>query len=381
MNVEELAIKHEQMDEGELLSKAIATIERSQSHGVVVTRGGALRGTVDDRCLRDFAGDATQTKLSTILATTTTATAATTPEELVTMFLETHSRIIPFSRGGAVTGVITRPSVMRLLIDAPLLKNRKVHEFSSPKPVISEHATIEECRNKMRDLGTFHLAVAAANGTLEGIVSSYDVCIKVLPELNQPANRKTAYKLPHAVLSQNVTAITKSVPSTVMYDAPLADACRKMAEDNVSALVVVDEANRPFGLLTVRDALHAVLKPSPEPVFVYGLRDDEKAFTQSLREMAAAFLEKVGRKTHADYLAIHVKSVQEGVKRRYAIKAKLSVNGKLYTAGTKENITQKESWDLRLSVKTALEELDRMASSGETKPRDLKRKATREELQ
>ncbi len=377
--IAQLTIAADSMDSGAPLSKAISAIERSAAHGVIVMNGREFTGVIDDRCLRDYNEDPTNTKLAGVAVRTPVASPATTPEELVQMFLETHSRIIPVMDGSAVKGVITRPSVMRLVEDAPLLKGRKAGELASREAIIPDSATIFDCRNKMQEMGLYHLAVVDAAGKLAGVVSSYDVCVKVLPHLGEKASHHPA-SATNPVMAQSVKAIYKDAPASIGAEEPLAKAAHMMYSANVSALVIVDASNKPIGLLSVRDALHAVLKDTAEPVLVYGLSDEDKPFEESIRSMAAEAFSKLARKMPSDHLSVHVKSVKEGAKRRYNVKAKIMIGGRYYSISTREVANHKASWDLRLSVKEALDELSRNVSDKERdKPHSKERRGKSEE--
>lgn len=358
------------------LSKALSTIKSSKLRALVALNGDkSIAGVIDGRCLLDFRENADLTKCHSVAQKTPVVGEETTPEELVTYFLNTHARVLPFVKKGVLKGVVSRTACLKLLLETTAARESRVADFMLRKDVaVPEETIVQNARKKMRDLGVYHLAVTDSAGRLSGVVSSYDIAVNVIPHQRESFRQGTFAPTPETgVENERVSSIMKSVPEVVTPSTLLKQAIAQMLSANVAALVVV-EGDKPVGLLSVRDCLHAVLKPSAEPVMVYGLREDEKSMAESLKGLGAEFLAKLDKKMVADYLALHVKSFKEGKKRRYAVKGKLCVRGRLLTATTPETSAHKSVWDLHASVKEVLDELSRIASDHlRGKPRDEKR--------
>lgn len=363
------------------LSKAISQIKSSSVHGLVVLNADkGIAGVIDSRCLLDFHENADLTKCKTVAVKTPVVSDKTTPEELVTYFLSSEARVLPYVVKGVLKGVVTRTAALKLISGASAVKDAKVGDFMSRTPAVaSEDTAIQSARKKMRELGVYHLAITDESGKLSGVISSYDIAVSIVP--HQKGDYKQGALTPNneeGAEMEPVSSIMKTIVLTTTAQKPLKSAVEQMIEANVAALIVID-GETPVGLLSVRDALHAVLKANAEPVMVYGLRDDEKSMAESIRGLAAEFLAKLDKKTTPDYLALHVKSFKEGVKRRYSVKGKLCIKGRLITATTPETSAHKSVWDLHASVKEVLDELSRITGGKLDRPLDRKKHALREE--
>lgn len=59
----------------------------------------------------------------------------------------------------------------------------------------------------------------------------------------------------------SLTRAAHTPPLTALPDEKVQEACQRMAERNVGAIVVVSPENRPIGILTERDVLQRVVLP------------------------------------------------------------------------------------------------------------------------
>lgn len=357
----------------EKLSRVLPMLARNRTRVVGVGNPREFLGIIDDRCLRDFNHPPSSTNAEAAAFSPGVITKENTPEEVVQLFLDGMASAIPYSTGnGVVDCVIHRNQVLRLAAESSRVKAATVAEYySHADAVVPENTTIAVTRSKMRDIGVHHMMLTGPGGAFKGVLSTFDIVTKALPQSDEPRTSRTGARTD--VFNSPAASIASMQPVTISPQAKLSDAFKRMLESNVTCLAVVDNG-KPYGLLTVRDALHAVLVTKAEPVMVYGLRDDEKSMKPSITSLGAAFLEKLGRRVNADYLALHVKSVVEGKKRRYVVKGKLSIDGKIYTASTPEASGHKGIWEPNTAVKEILDELGRVASDrAHSRPRTLEK--------
>ncbi len=121
-------------------------------------------------------------------------------------------------------------------------------------------------------------------------------------------------------------------------------------------------------------------QPQPTPldprISILGLHDGEKTMQQSIHEYAQTFFSKWSAKNEADALVVHVKSSTEGVKRRYACKARAVIGQKVITAQTPDDAGATPHFDAYSAIKEALRELSRrLADDVHSKPRSSGRRA------
>ena len=373
VTVSELSSKISFVSPQDKLVKAISVIKSDRARAVGVGSEKEFLGLIDDRCLRDFAHSPETTNAGTVAFMPAIVTSETSAEEVVRLFLDSMNSAVAYSSGnGVVDGIILRNQALRLILDASNVRSATVADYAShADAVVPDFTTIATARNKMRDIGVHHLMLTNPQKEFVGVVSSFDIVTKALPNSAEQLRPAPANKVD--VFNSPVSGIASMQAVTIAPGEKLAVAIKKMIDTNVAALAVVG-GGKPVSILTVRDALHAVLLSQSEPVQVFGLRNDEKAMQQSIIDMGAAFLGKAGRKMPTDYLAIHVKTVLEGKKRRYMVKGKIFINGKMYTASTPENSSHKGIWEPRTAVKEVLDDLGRVISDHvHSKPRSLER--------
>lgn len=98
-------------------------------------------------------------------------------------------------------------------------------------------------------------------------------------------------------------------------------------------------------------------------IIVTGLKPEEHMFKQSLEEMCLATAEKLETQINfapEDELHLQIKSHVEGKKKRFEVKARITVQGHVYEAKEQDRDEHQHVWDLRLGVKEALEELKKV---------------------
>ena len=97
---------------------------------------------------------------------------------------------------------------------------------------IREDTTIEKAAELMIHLETNHLPVVSHDDRLIGIVTSWDIAKAVARGLH------------------DLREITTSPVVTTTLDEPVEEAVRKMEDNGISALPVVDRDNRVIGIVT-----------------------------------------------------------------------------------------------------------------------------------
>lgn len=131
-----------------------------------------------------------------------------------------------------------------------------VRDAMTPKPMtISMDATLDDARVTLHELGVHHLLVVD-QGVLVGVVSDRDVLRNISPFVGQTSERPQDV----AVERRRVHQFMTRRPVTVGPDADLFGAARMLQEGRFSCLPVVDEGQRPVGILTVRDLLTYALR-------------------------------------------------------------------------------------------------------------------------
>ena len=98
-------------------------------------------------------------------------------------------------------------------------------------------------------------------------------------------------------------------------------------------------------------------------ILVNGLKPEEHMFQESLIEIgqaAAEKLEKMVEFSPEDELHLQIKSHVDGKKKRFEVKARISVKGTVYSVSEPNTDQHRDEWDLHIAVRDVLEELKKV---------------------
>ncbi|MBI5636017.1 CBS domain-containing protein [Candidatus Micrarchaeota archaeon] len=368
------------IDAGESVAKAISLITKNQNGSLVVTRNGSYYGIVDDRILRDFKGAPESAKVGKYAAKPAVLAKNSSAEQVVAAFLDNAFKVIPVVEKGKAVGVYSRAGTLNFVAGASAVKGKLVGDAATiPCRLVNQSASVTQCVNEMRKGGVHKLAVVDDEGFLQGLVTSFDVVTKVMPSLHKQF-RDNMYPDKQGMMDKiTVEKIMSTDVATIAAGTRLSDAVRKMIGQNKASMVVVKE-NKPVGVLSARNCFNACVVQVAPAITVGGLEKDEKALKESIIGEAAVLAEKLGKSLDVNSISLQVKSVQQGSKRRYQVRGKMTVNQQLLVAqtpNTSDSDSDSSSWDLHMAVKLVLSELKTQALK--LKPSRKKTKAEPEE--
>lgn len=104
------------------------------------------------------------------------------------------------------------------------------------------------------DKVSFHHLLVVESGKLFGVVSDRDLLKAISPNIGTAS--ETARDL--ASLNKRVHQILTRKPVTLPPNAGIHDAIKIFISHNISCIPVVDEENRPVGIISWRDILKAI---------------------------------------------------------------------------------------------------------------------------
>ncbi len=369
------------IDAGESVAKAISLITKNQNGSLVVTKDGKYYGIVDDRILRDFKGAPQSAKIGKYAAKPAVLAKNSSAEQVVAAFLDNAFKVIPVVEKTKALGVYSRAGTLNFVGSASAIKGKSVGDAATiPCRVINQNASVTQCVNEMRKAAVHKLAVVDDQGFLQGLVTSFDIVTKVMPSLHKQF-RDNMYPDKAALMDKiTVEKIMSTDVATISAGSKLSDAVKEMIKQSKASMVVVKE-NKPVGVLSARNCFNACVVQVAPAITVSGLEKDEKALKESIVDEAAVLAEKLGKSLDVSYISLQVKSVQQGSKRRYQVKGKMTVNQQLLVAETpnsEESDSDSTSWDLHLAVKLVLSELKTQALKLKPNRKKIKREAEEE---
>ena len=368
------------VDADEPLAKAIGLMGENGAYGVIVVSEGKYLGVVDDRCLLKFEGNVEKTKCGSLIKKTNGLKEDSSAEEMVADFISSDATLLPVLRDERVVGSITRRNALKLLVDAkPIAGKRVENVMSAPAITLPDEATIAQAVSLMRGKRIFRVVIVDAKGKVEGVLSSYDLAMKLKKYSKQSFTNKSFSPSKEGDLSESpVTGLMTANVVTIAEGAPLKEAVRKMIDSNLRALVVSRDG-KPVGTVSAQNVFEACLVGKPLNVFVHGLAPEEKMLKESIVEEGADFMERLGkfvRLSADDSLELHVKTNREGFKKRFEVKSLLTVGGKVFASRTPPNIDEhRNNWDAHLAVRESLDELHTIVTRGADKARTEKKAA------
>ena len=351
------------VEAGTEVGKAIALASKEPNilHFAVVENNGAYAGMVDDRVLRDFTGEST-VKVGRLAVRPPALSPETPEEEVITLFLNSNVKVLPVLKDGQVIGVVTRWGGLKAIAASDAVKGKKVSDVMSRRVIkIGESTTIGQARKIFKDAKIFRAVVVDDQEKISGVVSTYDLAVKVSAHLAKAARQSTFEPTSlESIESEPVSSIMSTNVATVAENDSLANAVKQMIERRIMGLVVAREG-KPVGMLAAKDVMAACLTTKPVPIQIIGLKEDEKILRQSLVDECSAFLEKISKSVELspeDSLVLHVKSNVEGKKKRFEVKSRLTASGRIFSSRQPPNIDEhKQNWSLHLAVRESLEEL------------------------
>lgn len=121
--------------------------------------------------------------------------------------------------------------------------------------VVAVDAPIEEAERLILDRGVGGLPVVDSAGLLVGVVSQTDFMHLADPDVRSLIHHRSSGIRVGEVMSQP--------PITVLLTTPLVEAARKMVEERVHRVVVVNDDQRPLGVLSAMDFVTLFAEDAP----------------------------------------------------------------------------------------------------------------------
>jgi len=334
------------VDAEDPLSRAIGEISRSGLE-VVVLKDGKYYGLIGDRDVRQHAVDP-KTKCVNAAEHAPHLSAEATLVDMCNAFFAGRFKGLPVLSKDKVIGMVTRADVVRAILDEKLLPKRMVSEvMSSPVVTIEERATIANAKEMMWKNNVRRLVVTK-NGMLEGIISTFDLASIGAQAREGSGMSKTGGSKFHPDMSP-VSSFMRQNIETVEPDEYLAEAARKMADKEISALIVSDGI-KPLGIVTARDLFESALKVErKQDVFISGLADEDKALYSDIEKECDAMLDKLRKSFAIESMSIHVKKHGN----------KYSMRARLHTGKAGVISVSAHEWDIFATLKLILAETKR----------------------
>ncbi len=368
----ELITKTESVDARTHISKAIQMLEKYPA--LIVNNGKEYYGIFDSRSISKSGAELKFQKNQTVEKYTTKVDPAvrkTTINELISYFYSSRIKALPFSDNKKIIGVLDRNTLLKMLLSFKMLEGIKVNEImSSPVIAIDKNASLSQAMAAMEEKRINRILVMDGK-TLQGMLTYFGL-IQRYSDINErlPEFETKSYN-PSGI---SISEIIEKNPKTIDSEDELTNATRKLANNNISSLIVVDKKQKPVGILTVSDILEnliARMKIEENRIFLTGFDKDTREFEPEIKEELKDFVSTI-EKTRAqkvDYLMLHLKKVKG---KLYDIKIKVAIK--------KEGILSAHITDFMLerTLKEAIDTLKKNVLKEKEKLITMKKKTSTE---
>ncbi|MEM3227951.1 MAG: CBS domain-containing protein [Candidatus Micrarchaeaceae archaeon] len=304
------------------ITKVIPMLDKYEA--VVVTRNGEYSGIIDSRSISRMKGLILKDSSAFKYAERTPQISDSTPmSDLIFYFYKTRRKALPYVRNGKIRGVLTRTTLLKMLLSLKTLNGIKVEEaMSSPVIAIDSEASLSQAKaaminNKINRLVVLH------DGKFIGLLTNHDLSLKYSVQGERLPEMKSKKYSPSNI---RIMDVVEKNPVSVRADSDLAEAARQMVERSISS-VLVQKGSNPIGMLTVFDILENLVakqQVSERKVFISGLDDYTYEYGDDLREMLNAFIAKLEKMKNikVNYMTLHIKRVKL---KSYELQARLSI--------------------------------------------------------
>jgi CBS domain-containing protein/ribosome-associated translation inhibitor RaiA len=344
------------------ISRALGLMRTRGFHEIPVLRKSRLIGMITFESIARRASRSLATKVEHLLVLPPLVTPSTPYPELAEQLLATGLRAAPVvGRRGELLGVVSRTDLIRAMPGLSQLagpNSPAVEALAGPVgEVVSENDLCRKLLGQVRILEEHALPVVDRKGRLVGAVGVADLG-KLLWRPAADGNRDAmASRGPFDV---KVASIMRAPPVTVPTGTPALEAARRMNEEGVSTVFVVED-ERPVRVLGQSDLLGLVVgrirpalpKGRVEDVYVEitGLRGSaDPALLAEIDSVVARGLRRVARYVLPTLLSLHFAPHSTHRTNDLTVEARLHTNfGIFYASHT--------GWNLLAGVSGLLEEL------------------------
>ncbi len=344
----------------EPLSKALDSILGTGT-AVMVTHNGKYYGLIDDRDIRPNISDSSKTKAIGAAVRAPQLNKVMDIADYMRAFMAGHFKALPVVEDGKILGKVSRADVMDEMVKMKTVPKTSVSALmASPIYTIDEKETVGLARGVMKKLGVHHLAVTRNNKVI-GSITPFDLSMLVL----KPRGRQR-FALTSEIDNpdqKKVRDYMRETLVTIKADDPLEKAAKKMAEKNVSRLIV-KEGGRAVGVLTAVDIMKFVLSLIVEgpSVFISGLPEEAMFYYGDIKQSMKDSLKRFRKTFDLGDVNIHFKKG----KSVYQMSTRLDIDNAMVAV-------RSEGYDLKTVVNKNMGEIKRLLNKRKNYKRDKRK--------
>jgi CBS domain-containing protein len=258
-----------QVDADTKVSKLAAIFEETAAPGIVVLDDGAYEGVVTRRQLT-ASHHKPETKARSFVWNVPKVSRTENVREVARLMVGSESMLLPVVEGEDLVGVVTANDLLAEV--RPFLDVLTVDDVASTDLVtIDADARVGEALHEFRENSITHIPVVDGGG-LVGILSLVDVVDFITRDIDAGRGGTSGRESTgqghggygpregelERMLDLPVSNMMTEPVDTVSPDEAVDDAVDRMLEKGVSSLVVTENGETPWGIITKRDVLESL---------------------------------------------------------------------------------------------------------------------------
>lgn len=296
------------------------------------------------------------TKLSHCLYKPPQITPTTSLWDIARLMIESKIYYLPVWTNHTFHGIVTANRILKLLLNDDSMSAQLDLPKKQDLITINESDTLSHGYAMMREKQVSRLPVVTKLGKLVGIVSRYDIQTALIePQQKQRFLSRTGNK--EKFRDQPIAGYVKKMVITEKATASTQQILKKMVDNHVGSVIIVDYNHHPIGMVSTHDILKALSLTRPQPSSNLQISTDGYFMYQT---QLASITDRFGKKIAMRYpgTTIHLKIKTEknpsGRIKQYQVTGQMS-----FTTKRKMIVASVSDFDWKKAVHEVLEKLEK----------------------
>ncbi len=353
----------------EKLSKIKSYMDKQRFIEIPLEEDGKFKGMISYQEInRNIEKDPTKIKAKTLAHQPPQITKNDNMIELAEVMRDSGKHTLVHLQGNRLIGIISKKDIVEPVKNSVKeFHNLRVKDLMDNDVIrIKEAEKFRKAEKFMEEKNKSRVPVVDNKDRIMGMITTMDLVRTMVPQQQMRYGDRKGHKesmsdIPaREIMSTNMTLIKDEKLS-------IAKAVKKMKQQKTSEVIVIDDKEKPIGLLTADDLIDymATFKESEElMVNLVGVSQEgqKKMIYEKIEQALEGKISKILNRPRE--LKIHVKHFQKDGRRK-----KYSINLRLYSElGT--TIIQKEGWELLDVMDTVINSLKDKLTTQKEKRRD-----------
>lgn len=284
------------------LSRAIAALSSSHDAAFVVDDKKHLLGAVNPYYAQFSGRFPPETKLKRCMMMPPKLSLSSKLPEILRNMLESKIYFLPvLDENDVLLGIVSFRRMLKTLIKDPILLNAMQKKLIiRPAIGVLKDLSLSKAREALRKSKTSRLPVVSKTGGLIGLVTRFDLRESLIESVDSNRSNRSGQKV--KALSYPISDLMVKNVITEHQSASLPSILDKMRVNRVGSIILVDDANKPTGIVAYRDVLKSLiesLKQRQLPIILntpsdFDYRDAfEKIFRKKLLQTTRNYINSV----------------------------------------------------------------------------------------